>query len=132
MEYVWTQKSSYEREKMKEAKGGPVSRCFGPKTPAQEREDALKAALVEAAERRKVEPSLKRANAEINSCLQLSKGSLIKILPLVVNRVTDGRYPRLLLKVLLERIRRNQWDKLPAEDQCLVIRAEASLGEQIK
>jgi len=117
---------------MKEVKGGPVSRCSGPKTPAQEREDALKAALVEAAERRKVEPSLKRANAEINSCLQLSKGSLIKILPLVVNRVTDGRYPRLLLKVLLERIRRNQWDKLPAEDQCLVIRAEASLGEQIK
>lgn len=118
---------------MKEVRKGPVNRCLGnncPKNPEEEREEALKAALERVAEKKRIEPAIRRAQEEINSCLRLSRGSLIKLLPLVVNRVVDGRYPRLVLEVLLERIRRNQWDKLTPEDQRLVIRTEASLGKQ--
>jgi len=117
---------------MEEVKKCPVNRCFGnncPKDSKKEKGEALKAALKKAAEEEKRKPAVKRAHEEINSCLRLSNGSLIRILPLVVNRVVDGRYPRFVLEVLLERIRRNQWDKLSPEDQCLVIQTEASLGK---
>ncbi len=72
----------------------------------------------------------KRAREEINACLRLSRGSLIKILPVVETRMRDGRYPKLVLKILLERIRQNQWDKLSAGDKCLVIQSEALLQGQ--
>ncbi len=118
---------------MKEAQQKPINRCFGghcPKDPNREREEALKAAFRKVAEEKRKSQAARRAHEEINSCLRLSKGSLIKILPLVINRVADKRYPRLVLEVLLERIRRNQWNKLSPEDKCLVIQAEASLGNQ--
>ena len=117
---------------MEGVRKSPVNRCFGnncPKNPKKEKEEALKAALREVAEKKQKDSAKKRSGEEINGLLRLSKGSLIKILPVVVNRVVDGRYPRLVLEVLLERIRRNQWDKLSHEDQFLVIQTEASLGK---
>jgi hypothetical protein len=111
---------------MKEATQGPVNRCSGtncPKSP-EERDEAVKAALKDAADKL----ARKRAEALINDLKQMSRGSLIKLLPLVVRRVVQKEYPRLVLEVLLERIRRNQWDKLSPEDQCLVIQTEAALA----
>lgn len=108
---------------MKEMKKGPT------KNPAGEREEALKAALKKVAEEKKKDLVRKRAEEEISGLLRLSKGSLIKLLLLVTRRVATKQYPQLVLEVLLERIRRNQWNKLSPEDQCLVIQTEASLGK---
>jgi len=111
---------------MKEATQGPVNRCFGancPKNPAEEKDEAVKAALKNAAEKK----ARKGAEAVVNNLLKMSKGSLIKLLPVVLRRVVQKEYPRLVLEVLLERIRRNQWDKLSHEDQYLVVQTEASL-----
>jgi len=116
---------------MKEVQKNLVNRCFGdncPKNPSQE-EEAVKAVLQKAAEK----TARKKAEAVIKDLLKLSKGSLIKILPVVMRRVAFKEYPRLILEVLLERIRRNQWDRLSHEDQILVVQTEASLKEkQIK
>ena len=103
---------------------------YGQISKAERREEALKAALREVAEKKRLEPAKRRANEEINGLLKLSKGSLINLLPVVVRRVADKRYPRLVLEVLVERIR-NQWDRLSQEDQQMVNQAEASLGKQI-
>jgi len=111
---------------MKEARAGPVNRCFGDSCPEREREEAVRAALKEAAER----TARKRAEALINDLLRLSKGSLIKLLPVIVRRVALKEYPRLVLEVLIERIRR-KWDKLEPEDRCLVLQTEASLKEKL-
>ena len=117
-------------EEMKKTQKDLVSRCFGnycPKNSGKKREEALKAALKKVADKKRMEPVVKRAQGEINGLLKLSRGSLINLLPLVVSRVVDKRYPRLVLEILLERIRRNQWDKLSPEDKCLVIQTEAFL-----
>ena len=114
---------------MKEAQKLPINRCLGsncPKNPDQAREEAVRAALQKAAE----EKIRQRARAVINDLLKLSKGSLIRLLPMIVRRVALKEYPRLVLVVLLERIRANQWDKLSQEDKCLVIQTEASLEKQ--
>ena len=59
---------------MKGVKKGPTNRCFGgnncPRNTEKEREEALKAALKEAAEKM----ARKRSEAAINDLLRLSKG----------------------------------------------------------
>lgn len=56
-------------------------------------------------------------------------GSFMDLLGMVSRKVKEKKHSPIVLEVLLERIRRNQWDKLSFEDQCLVIQAEASLGK---
>lgn len=67
----------------------------------------------------------KRADREISDLLKISGGSLIKILPVV-----QRRYSITVLKVLIERIQRNQWDKLSISDQISVLEAKKSLQER--
>ena len=110
---------------------------------ARRREAILKAAFKKTAERKRVaafkkvekreaanDPARGRANQEINVLLKLSKGSLIKLLPVVQARVRDGRYPKIVLEEWIKRIRRNQWDKLSIDEKILVSRTEASFVEQ--
>jgi hypothetical protein len=118
-----------KEKKMKEVTQGPVNRCFGancPKNPAEGKDEAVKAVLKNAADKL----ARKRAEATINDLKQMCKGSLIKLLPVVLRRVVQKEYSRLVLEILLERIRRNQWDKLSHEDQYLVIQTEASLKQK--
>jgi len=103
------------------AKNG-INRCFNripPETTREEKnEKKVKEFLLAKAER-------KRANQAISDLLKLSGGSLIKILPAV-----QRRYPKYVLAVLVERIEKNQWDKLTAEDQICVLRIKKSLKEE--
>jgi len=77
---------------------------------------------------------LVREGAErlINDLRRLCRdGSLIKLVDMVARKVRGKEYSPIVLKVLLERIRRNQWDRLSDEDKCLVVQTEASLAKQI-
>jgi len=127
---------------MKEAKTIPVNRCLDGHCPQnlrkKNREERVKALLAEAARRRaeKAKRELQdaiegRANRFLNDLLkQIRHKGLVDFLPLVERRVNDGQYPKIVLRLLVERIRRNQWSKLSMEDQILVMRAEASLEKQ--
>jgi len=99
-----------------------VNRCFNKvpseKTREEENEKKVKEFLLAKAER-------KRANQAISDLLKLSGGSLIKILPAI-----QRRYPKYVLAVLVERIEKNQWDKLTVEDQICVLRVKESLKKE--
>ncbi len=127
---------------MKEAQQIPVNRCFDDHCPKnlrkENKKERVKALLAEATRRRaeKAKPELQdaiegRANRFLNGLLkEIRHRGLIDFLPLVERRVNDGQYPKIVLRLLVERIRRNQWKRLSMEDQILVTQAEASLEKQ--
>ena len=67
----------------------------------------------------------KHAKSIIKDLLSMSRVGLIGLLPIVLRK-----YPPLVLKVLLQRIRNSQWKSLSQEDQCLVVTAENTLQNQ--
>lgn len=77
----------------------------------------VKAVLREAADKRK-------ADKIINELMKLSKGSLVKILP-----VTERRYPLFVLKRLIERIER-KWEDISHNDRIAVLEAKAFLEKK--
>lgn len=127
---------------MREAQQIPVNRCFDGHCSInlrkENRKERVKALLAEAARRkaekakRKLQDAMEgKANRFLNGLLkQIRHRGLIDFLPLVERRVREGQYPKIVLKVLIERIKRNQWSKLSPEDQILVTQAEASLEKQ--
>ncbi|MCX6759840.1 MAG: hypothetical protein NTW46_00670 [Candidatus Nealsonbacteria bacterium] len=57
-------------------------------------------------------------------------GSLIDVLEMVARKVRGKEYSPIVLKVLIERIKRNQWNRLSTDQKILVCKTEASLEEQ--
>jgi hypothetical protein len=100
----------------------PVNRCFGGNCP-QDPDEAVKAALQRAADKK----TRKRAEAELKDLLKTSKGSLFRLIPVVLSRAITSAIYREVAKVLLERIRRNQWEGLDQDHRNVVDQAEASL-----
>ncbi len=127
---------------MKEAQQIPVNRCFNGHCPQnlrkKNRQERAKALLAEAA-RKKAEKAKRelqkamegRVNRFLNGLMkEIRHRGLVDFLPMVERRVREGQYPQIVLRVLVERIKRNQWSNLSMEDQILVTQAEASLEKQ--
>ena len=136
---------------MKETQIRRLERLFGPpcgqKSKARRQEEVIKRLLKKASQLEKAKTfrkvvakeipeekrDLVREGAErlINDLKKLCRdGSLIKLVDMVARKVRGKEYSPIVLKVLLERIRRNQWDRLSMDEQILVSKTEASLVEQ--
>jgi len=137
---------------MKEAQRRKLEKRFGPpggqkNDKARRHEEVIKRILQKAAQLEKAKTFKKVAAQEIPEekrdlvregaerlISDLKKicrnGSLIDVFEMVAGKVREKEYSPIVLKVLIERIKKNQWNRLSIDQKILVSKTESSLAEQ--